>query len=117
MWYREVIGRGRCPIVDTWWQTETGAIMITPLPGAIATKPGSATLPLPGIIADVVNREGQSRAAGLGRISGDQTALAFHVADHLRRSGALQGAILVADSGHVFRRRRRAHRFRTAISG
>jgi len=56
MWYREVIGRGRCPIVDTWWQTETGAILISPLPGAIATKPGSATRPLPGIIADVVDR-------------------------------------------------------------
>jgi acetyl-CoA synthetase len=66
MWYREVIGRGRCPIVDTWWQTETGAIMITPLPGAIATKPGSATKPFPGIIADVVTRQGQSVPAGSG---------------------------------------------------
>jgi acetyl-CoA synthetase len=66
MWYREIIGRGRCPIVDTWWQTETGAIMISPLPGAIATKPGSATKPLPGIIADVVTREGQSVPAGSG---------------------------------------------------
>jgi acetyl-CoA synthetase len=66
MWYRDVIGRGRCPIVDTWWQTETGAIMISPLPGAIATKPGSATKPLPGIIADVVTREGKSVPAGSG---------------------------------------------------
>jgi acetyl-CoA synthetase len=66
MWYREVIGRGRCPIVDTWWQTETGAILISPLPGAIATKPGSATRPLPGIIADVVTREGQSVPKGSG---------------------------------------------------
>ena len=66
MWYREVIGRGRCPIVDTWWQTETGAILITPLPGAISTKPGSATRPFPGIIADVVNREGQPVPAGSG---------------------------------------------------
>jgi acetyl-CoA synthetase len=66
MWYREVIGRSRCPIVDTWWQTETGAILITPLPGAIATKPGSATRPFPGIIVDVVNREGQSVPAGSG---------------------------------------------------
>ncbi|HKQ06679.1 MAG TPA: acetate--CoA ligase [Blastocatellia bacterium] len=66
MWYREVIGRGRCPIVDTWWQTETGAIMISPLPGAIATKPGSATRPLPGIIADVVTREGQPVPPGAG---------------------------------------------------
>ncbi|HME05429.1 MAG TPA: acetate--CoA ligase [Bryobacteraceae bacterium] len=66
MWYREVIGRGRCPIVDTWWQTETGAIMISPLPGAISTKPGSATKPLPGIIADVVTREGESVPKGGG---------------------------------------------------
>jgi acetyl-CoA synthetase len=60
MWYHEVIGGGRCPIVDTWWQTETGMIMITPLPGAIATKPGSATRPFPGIIAEVVDRQGNS---------------------------------------------------------
>ncbi len=66
VWYREVIGRSRCPIVDTWWQTETGMIMITPLPGAIATKPGSATRPFPGVIADVVTREGQSVPAGSG---------------------------------------------------
>ena len=59
MWYHRVIGKGRCPIVDTWWQTETGAIMITPLPGAIVTKPGSATLPFPGIAADVVDRDGK----------------------------------------------------------
>jgi len=66
MWYREVIGRGRCPIVDTWWQTETGAAMISPIPGAIATKPGSATRPLPGISVDVVNREGQTVPKGSG---------------------------------------------------
>jgi len=59
MWYHRVIGKEKCPIVDTWWQTETGGIMITPLPGAIPTKPGSATLPFPGIAIDVVNREGQ----------------------------------------------------------
>ena len=58
IWYQQVIGGGRCPIVDTWWQTETGGIMITPLPGAIATKPGSATCPFPGIMADVVDLEG-----------------------------------------------------------
>ena len=58
MWYRENIGRNRCPIVDTWWQTETGMIMISPLPGATPLKPGSATRPLPGVVADVVTREG-----------------------------------------------------------
>jgi len=66
MWYRKVIGGERCPIVDTWWQTETGGIMISPMPGAIATKPGSATLALPGIAADVVTREGKSVGANQG---------------------------------------------------
>lgn len=60
MWYHTVIGKERCPIVDTWWQTETGANMIAPIPGAVSTKPGSCTLPLPGIIADVVNEQGES---------------------------------------------------------
>jgi acetyl-CoA synthetase len=60
IWYHEVIGKKRCPIVDTWWQTETGMIMMSPLPGAIPTKPGSCTRPLPGVIADVVDRTGQS---------------------------------------------------------
>ena len=59
MWYHRVIGRGSCPIVDTWWQTETGATMISPLPGVTATKPGSCTLPLPGIDADIVDDEGR----------------------------------------------------------
>ncbi len=58
MWYREKIGGNRCPVVDTWWQTETGAIMISPLPGATPTKPGSATLPLPGMLIDVVKKDG-----------------------------------------------------------
>jgi len=66
MWYREVIGKERCPIVDTWWQTETGCIMISPLPGAIATKPGSATRPFPGIIAEVVDRGGDKVPLGSG---------------------------------------------------
>ncbi len=60
MWYYRVIGGERCPIVDTWWQTETGGIMVTPLPGAIPMKPGSATRPFPGILADVVDLEGDS---------------------------------------------------------
>ncbi|HLJ92910.1 MAG TPA: acetate--CoA ligase [Gemmataceae bacterium] len=58
IWYHEVIGNKRCPIVDTWWQTETGMIMITPLPGAIPTKPGSATRPFPGVVAEVVDKQG-----------------------------------------------------------
>ncbi len=60
MWYYKHIGHERCPIVDTWWQTETGAILISPVPGAVSTKPGSCTLPLPGIAADIVDEAGNS---------------------------------------------------------
>ena len=66
MWYREVIGGGRCPIVDTWWQTETGAMMISPLPGVTECKPGSAMRPLPGISAQVVDDEGHPVPPGGG---------------------------------------------------
>ncbi len=66
MWYHRVIGGERCPIVDTWWQTETGGVMITPLPGAIPTKPGSATRPFPGIVADVVDLDGNPVPDGAG---------------------------------------------------
>jgi acetyl-CoA synthetase len=66
IWYNETIGHGRCPIVDTWWQTETGGIMISPLPGITATKPGSATRPLPGIIAEVVDVDGNPVGPGGG---------------------------------------------------
>jgi acetyl-CoA synthetase len=66
MWYHEVIGGGRCPIVDTWWQTETGAHMLTPIPGAIATKPGSATRPFFGIVPEVVTKAGEPVPAGQG---------------------------------------------------
>ena len=66
MWYQEHIGRGRCPIVDTWWQTETGGIMITPLPGVVTTKPGSATIPFPGISAMLVDAEGTPLEKGGG---------------------------------------------------
>ena len=66
MWYREVIGGDACPIVDTWWQTETGALMISPLPGVTATKPGSAMAALPGISAKVVDDEGNEVAKGMG---------------------------------------------------
>ena len=66
MWYHKVIGGGRCPIVDTWWQTETGMILIAPLPGVTATKPGSATFPLPGVGADIVDDAGDSVPLGGG---------------------------------------------------
>jgi acetyl-CoA synthetase len=66
MWYREVIGGNSCPIVDTWWQTETGAIMISALPGITSTKPGSAQVPLPGIAVDVLDDNGEHVGAGAG---------------------------------------------------
>ncbi len=66
MWYHSVIGGKRCPIVDTWWQTETGAIMISPLPGATSTKPGSATRPLPGVVPEIVGPDGSAVPPGKG---------------------------------------------------
>jgi acetyl-CoA synthetase len=69
MWYHENIGGGNCPIVDTWWQTETGGIMISPLPGATTTKPGSATFPLPGIGAELLDDEGKPVTHGGGYLT------------------------------------------------
>jgi len=69
MWYHENVGGGRCPLMDTWWQTETGAIMISPLPGATTLKPGSATFPLPGIAAEVVDDKGNACATGGGYLT------------------------------------------------
>ena len=66
IWYHTHIGGGRCPIVDTWWQTETGGIMITPLPGVTTTKPGSATQAFPGIVAELVDTTGKALSAGGG---------------------------------------------------
>jgi acetyl-CoA synthetase len=68
LWYHEEIGGGRCPIVDTWWQTETGAIMITPLPGLTTTKPGSATVPFPGIEAKIYDEGGREIEEGAGKL-------------------------------------------------
>jgi len=68
MWYHETVGGGRCPIVDTWWQTETGGHLISPLPGVTPTKPGSCTFPLPGIMTDIVDETGQSVGKGKGGI-------------------------------------------------
>jgi acetyl-CoA synthetase len=69
MWYHEHIGHGHCPVVDTWWQTETGAIMITPLPGITSTKPGSATLPFPGISAEIRDAKGNRVETGGGLLA------------------------------------------------
>ena len=75
MWYRRVIGNNTGPIVDTWWQTETGAIMIAPLPGVTATKPGSAQAPMPGIAVDVVDETRRFRAGRPWRLPGDPRAV------------------------------------------
>ena len=66
MWYHRVIGQEACPIVDTWWQTETGSIMMSPLPGVTATTPGSCTKPLPGVVPDIVSKDGTSQPANSG---------------------------------------------------
>ena len=115
-WYRDAIGGNRTPIVDTWWQTETGAAMISPLPGVTAAKPGSAMAPLPGISARVVDDDGNliepspelgEHASGL---SGAGPAVAGDAARYLGGSGTVQGDLLVPvrRAGLVLRRRRRA---------
>ena len=98
MWYRENIGHDNCPIVDTWWQTETGAIMIAPLPGVTKAKPGSAMRPLPGIGAEIVDRGGGAGRPGRRRLPRPRQAVAGDAARHLGRRGALQGHVLVAGS-------------------
>ncbi len=85
LWYYKVIGGERCPIVDTWWQTETGSIMISPLPGITSTKPGSATLPLPGILAEVVDEHDGQTDPGRPRPAGAETAVAVDAAHDLQR--------------------------------
>ena len=94
MWYYEKIGGGRCPIVDTWWQTETGGIMMSPLPGAIPLKPGSCTKPLPGIVPEVVGEDGKPVPAGDGWMAGNHQALAGDDPRHLGRRPAFQDAVL-----------------------
>ena len=111
MWYHSVIGGGRCPIVDTWWQTETGMIMIAPLPGATPTKPGSATRPLPGVLAEVVDKKGNP-VGEPGRLAGDQQAVAGDAADDLRRRRALPAAVLESIAARLFHSRRRPPRRR-----
>ena len=89
IWYWQHIGGGRCPVVDTWWQTETGAIMISPLPGITTLKPGSATFPLPGIGAEVVDDAGESGRERRRRLPDSHPPVAGDAARHLRRPGAL----------------------------
>ncbi len=91
MWYHLYIGKERCPIVDTWWQTETGHILITPLPGITKTKPGSATQPFPGIKAEIL-KDDASRGGRRRRVARAHASVARHAARHLRRHGPLREA-------------------------
>ncbi len=109
MWYYTVVGRERCPIVDTWWQTETGCHMIAPLPGAMATKPGSCTLPLPGIMATIVNEAGdevQGESGGflvITRPFPSQIRTIWGDAERYKTAyfpPEMQGAYLAGDSAH-----------------
>ena len=93
IWYHKFIGGERCPIVDTWWQTETGMIMITPLPGVTPLKPGSATMPFPGIKAEIRDAVGRRRR-GRRRAARADAAVARDAARHLRRSRAVRQAVL-----------------------
>ena len=112
MWYYKHVGGERCPIVDTFWQTETGGHMITPLPGATPLVPGSCTLPLPGITAAIVDESGQRRAQRRGRHPGGQEALAVDDPHHLGRPRALQEELLPRRTQGLLpgRRRRGAQR-------
>ena len=104
VWYRENIGGGNAPVVDTWWQTETGMQMISPLPGVTAGKPGAAMKPLPGVFADVVDDDGNSGAERVRRLPGADQAVAGDAAHAVGRRPALHRDVLVALEGHVFRR-------------
>ena len=107
VWYWQHIGGGRCPVVDTWWQTETGSVLISALPGITTLKPGSATQPFPGIDAAILDEQGNEIGPGGGGLPGHPQAVAEYAARHLRRPGAVRAAILVQLRGHLLHQRRR----------
>ncbi len=109
-WYHRVVGDGRCPIVDTWWQTETGGILITPLPGAIDLKPGSATLPFFGVQTGHRRQRGPDPRGGVRGQPGAARQLARTDAHRVRRSPALHRHLLQNVSRHVLHGRRREAR-------
>ena len=104
MWYYDVVGNRRCPVLDTWWQTETGMIMISPLPVA-ALKPGSVARPLPGVEADVVDENGESCKPWEKGFLTIKNTLAFYVRTRMR-PGKIRARSLEQDSGRLFRRGR-----------
>ena len=110
LWYHRVVGDSRCPIVDTWWQTETGGALISPIPGATDLKPGSATMPLPGVSAAIVDAEGRRlEGEAQGNLVTDGL-VAGADAHRLRRPSAFHRHLLQDLSRHVFHRRRRSPR-------
>ena len=115
LWYHRVVGKSRLPIVDTWWQTETGGILIAPLPGATALKPGSATVPFYGIVPALVDAQGKFVEGRGGGQSGADAQLARTGAHGVRRSRALRADLFHRLSGVVFHRRRRAPRRRRLL--
>ena len=115
IWYHEHIGGGRCPIVDTWWQTETGMILITPLPGITTTKPGSATRPFPGVDAAVYNEAGDEVGPGRRRLPRAAPAVAGDAARDLRRRRPLPRDVLVEVRRRLLRGRRRPDRRRRRL--
>ena len=117
VWYRRNIGADRTPVVDTWWQTETGAIMISPLSGCDHGKPGAAMRPLPGIAADVVDDEAQAGAGRRGRFPRGEGAVAVDAAHHLGRRPALRRDLLVAIRRACTSPGTAPRRTRTATSG
>ena len=117
MWYRKVIGGDRCPIVDTWWQTETGGIMISPMPGAIATKPGSATRPAPRNRGRRRHARRQERRRQSGRLADRAQAVARDAAHDLPRPRALQEQLFLADRRRVSSPVTARAATRTATSG
>ena len=115
LWYHRVVGDHRCPIVDTWWQTETGGILISPLIGAIAQKPGSATLPLAGRVPVARGRRRKRTAWRNGRKSVPEKALARHDAHGVRRSCPLRADLFLHVQGPLLHRRRRPPRRRRLL--
>ncbi len=109
-WYHRVVGDSRCPVVDTWWQTETGGILISPLPGAIKLKPGSATRPFFGVIPEIVNAEGKVQDGACEGNLVIAELVAGSVAHRVRRPRALREHLFRRLSRQVFHRRRRAPR-------
>ena len=117
MWYHREIGKERCPIVDTWWQTETGAIMIAPIPGAVPTKPGSATRPFFGIVPEVVTKEGEPVPAGQGGLLVIRKPWPSMARTIYGDPSAVSGGVLDARFRGATSRATARGRMRTATSG